>query len=166
MSNPSWIYNTSTKRWDAPPGFWVGPGNWLYYVSPGNERISSSGGGVQKVQIAYSPTRRAWIYQALSGDVSAKVLDELRTKGGVYLGSQATAAKQAYEKKYGGVQPSAVPARSSSPAPSAPSVVAEPDFLTQTREAASKNAPYLIVGGGLLIAGLILFWPSKKEAVA
>lgn len=137
-------------------GFYVGPGDWLYYVDAAG-----------KIKIAYSPTSKAWIYRALDTTTEAKVRAELKSAG-KYLGNQATAAKQAYAK----IRPESATA-GSTPAPSSsgssytpstaplpPTPAAEPSLWDQ----AAPYAPYAIVGVSALLALYLVLTPPAPTA--
>lgn len=134
-------------------GFYVGPGDWLYYVK------ADQTGAVSSIQVAYSPTSRAWIYQTLSAAQVAAVKAELISRGR-NLGTQATAAKQAYAK----IRPESA-AAGSAPASSggsnytpsyAPPAPAGPAAPASTWDQVKPYAPYALVGAAALAAALIL----------
>ena len=138
-------------------GFYVGPGDWLYYVD-------SAG----KIKIAYSPTSKAWIYRALDTTTEAKVRAELKASG-KYLGNQATAAKQAYAKiRPESATAGSTPAPSSSgsssyttsPVPALPPPASEPTLWEQ----AAPYAPYAIVGVSALLALYLVLTPPAPAA--
>lgn len=140
-------------------GFYVGPGDWLYYVK------ADATGAVSSVQIAYSPKSRAWVYQNLDATAAAAVRAELVSRGR-YLGSQATAAKQAYAK----IRPESASA-GSSPAPSSGGSSYSPPAMQPSAAPAPAGgtwsqiqpyAPYAVVGVGVLVAAYILL--SKPGA--
>ena len=142
---------TPTKSLQS--GFYVGPGDWLYYVKADQTGTTSS------IQVAYSPNSRAWIYQTLSASQVAPVKAELISRGR-YLGAQATAAKQAYAK----IRPESATAGSApassggsnytpSYAPPAPSTPAAP---ASAWDQVKPYAPYALVGAAALAAVLIL----------
>ena len=146
-------------------GFYTGPGDWLYYVK------ADSTGAVSSIQVAYSPTSRAWIYQTLSSTQAAAVKAELIARGR-YLGAQATAAKQAYAK----IRPESAtagtsPAPSSggsyssgssyTPAPSAPAPVATNGGLWSQ---VAPYAPYALLGVSAVVALYLVLTPPKRAA--
>ena len=142
-------------------GFYVGPGDWLYYVKADPWAFSA---GVTSIQIAYSPKARAWVYQTLDAATMAKVKAELSVNSRA-LGNQAAAAKQAYakirpESATAGSAPASSSGSSYSPSAMQPSAAPAPAGGTWSQ--LQPYAPYAVVGVGVLVAAYILL--SKPGA--
>lgn len=160
-------------------GFYVGPGDWLYYVkavetsykNAVGEIETAPTGRVSSISIAYSPTSRAWINRALDASTASKVQAELSSSGR-YLGTQTSAAKQAYAK----IRPESAtagtsPAPSSggsyssgssyTPAPSAPAPAATSGGLWSQ---VAPYAPYALLGVSAVVALYLVLTPPKRAA--
>lgn len=126
-------------------GYWLGPGNWIYYVSAD-----------QTVQAVYSGKSRTFLYKQLDAATAGAVRNELMQRGKHYGASSKAAYQAVGVSASGGV----VTTASSSAPYTAPAVA-------QLEPVSSKfdymvYAPYAILGAGILVAGGILLLGRRK----
>lgn len=125
-------------------GYWVGPGNWVYYVSAD-----------QSVQAVYSGKSRTFLYKPLDAPTAGAVRNELMQRGKHY----GSSSKEAY-KAVGASLSGGTTATTSSSSYTAPAVSLPESVTVKTDYAA--YAPYAILGAGILVAGGILLLGRRK----
>lgn len=125
-------------------GYWIGPGNWVYYVSAD-----------QTVQAVYSGKSRTFLYKQLDAPTAGAVRNELMQRGKHYGSSSKEAYRAAGVSLSGGTT-----ATTSSASYTAPATTLLESVSVKTDYTA--YAPYAILGAGILVAGGILLLGRRK----
>lgn len=129
-------------------GYWVGPGNWVYYVSAD-----------QSVQAVYSGKSRTFLYKQLDAATAGAVRNELMQRGKHYGSSSRDAYTAVGASLSGGTATTTGRSSPYTAAAVTPAAVLEP---VTSKTDYMAYAPYAILGAGILVAGGILLFGGRK----